>query len=154
MNINPITVDDENRMIFYPSENLDISQLELLLLHNTTKHYKFIQKTSSITTVLNTMFPVAELDLEAVQKDNTDIQRMIRILQGEETLNHPVNLMSHFFRYLHKHIKRLEVTNGVLYRNFFHNTGLETHKQIVFPKKCMLDIIKTLHSNPMQRPPQ
>ena len=43
MNINPITIDDENRMIFYPSENLDISQFELLLQHKSTKHFKFIQ---------------------------------------------------------------------------------------------------------------
>ena len=73
MKINPITVDDKNRMKFHPSENFDISQLELLLQHNSTKHYKFIQKTLSNTTVSNTMSPVNGGLLIAVQKGNSDI---------------------------------------------------------------------------------
>ena len=154
MKINPITLDDEKRMNSHSFENLDISQLELLLQHNSTKHYKFIQNTSSNSTVLNTMSPVGEVDLVAVQKDNSGIQHLIRILQGEETLNHTVNLVSQFSQKLHKHIKRLEVNKSVLHRKFFNNSGLETHKQIVLAEKCMLDIVRTLHSNPpMQRQP-
>ena len=151
MKINPITLDDEKRMNFHSSENLDISQLELLLQHNSTKHYKLIQNTSSNSTVLNTMSPVGEVHLVAVQKDNSGIQHLIRILQGEETLNHTVNLVSQFSQKLHKHIKRLEVNKSVLHRKLFNNSGLETHKQIVLAEKCMLDIVRTLHINPLCR---
>ena len=96
------------------------------------------------------MSRVGEVDLVAVQNGQIDIQRMIGILQGEKTLNHPVNLISQFFQMLHKHIKRLEVVIGVHYRKSLDNIGLETQKQIVLPENCMLDIIRTMHSNPMQ----
>ena len=75
---------------------------------------------------------------------------MLKILSGETTLNHSVNLMSTFFRKLHKNRKRLENVNGVLYRIFYDHTGLESHKQIVVPDQVMLEIIRSLHSNPVQ----
>ena len=75
--VNPFTVDDENWML-HPSKNFDIFELELLLQGEETKHYKFIQKTASSTTVLNKMSPEKEVDLVAIQKDN-DIQRKLQV---------------------------------------------------------------------------
>ena len=78
---------------------------------------------------------------------------MLKNLSGKTTLNHPVNLMSTFYQKLHKNRKRLENVNGVLYRIFYDHTGLESHKLIVVPDKVMLEIIKFLHSNPVQGHP-
>ena len=61
--------------------------------------------------------------------------------------------MNQYFQKLHKHIKRLEVNNGVLYRKYFDQTGLESHKQIVVPENSMIDIIKKLHNNTTQGHP-
>ena len=134
MKVNPITVDDD----FLPSKNLDISQLELMLLHNSTKYYKFIQNHILELNCFKRDVPVDEVDLLAVRKDNSDIQHMIRFLKGEETLNHSVNLIVHFPQKLHKHMKRLEVNNGVLYRQL---------------SSIIRVTIRTLHSNPMQGHP-
>ena len=78
---------------------------------------------------------------------------MVKILSGETTLTDSVNLMSTFFQKLYKNRKRLENVNGVLYRIFYDHTGLESHKQIVVPDQVMLEIIKSLHSNPVQGHP-
>ena len=78
---------------------------------------------------------------------------MLKILSGETTWTHPVNLMSTFFQKLHKNRKRLENVNGVLYRIFYDHTGLESHKPIVVPDKVMLEIIRSLHSNPVEGHP-
>ena len=78
---------------------------------------------------------------------------MLKILSGETTLTHPVNLMSTFFQKLHINRKRLENVNGVLYRIFYDHTGLESHKQIVKPDQVILKIIKSLRSYPVQKHP-
>ena len=78
---------------------------------------------------------------------------MIRFLEGTEILQHPVNMQDQFFQKLHKNRKRLQVVNGVLYRQFFDHTGLESHKQLVVPEDCILKIIKTLHNSPVQGHP-
>ena len=61
--------------------------------------------------------------------------------------------MSTFYHKLHKNRKRLENVNGVLYCIFYDHTGLEYHKQIVVPEQVMLEIIMSLHSNPVQGHP-
>ena len=61
--------------------------------------------------------------------------------------------MSTFFQKLHKNRKRLEIVNEVLYRIFYDYTGLESHKQIVVPDQVMLEIIRSLHNNPVQGHP-
>ena len=127
MKINPITVDENNRINFHPSKNLDISQLELLLKKNNTKHCKFIPKTSSNTSVLNTMSPVAELEFLAVQKNNIAIQRMVRFIQGEETLNHPVNLMSKFFQKLRNTSNAWRSKMAFYTENSLHSTLCRDH---------------------------
>ena len=70
----------------------------------------------------------------------------------DQTL-HSVNLMSTLFQKLHKNRKRLENVNGVLYRIFYDHTGLESHKPIVVPDQVMLEIVRSLHSNPVQGHP-
>ena len=61
--------------------------------------------------------------------------------------------MSTFFQKLHKNRKRLDNVNGFLYRIFYDHSGLESHKQIVVPDQVMLEIIRSLHSNPVQGHP-
>ena len=78
---------------------------------------------------------------------------MIRFLEGTEILQHPVSMQDQFFQKLHKNRKRLQVVNGVLYRQFFDHTGLESHKQLVVPEDCILKIIRTLHNSPVQGHP-
>ena len=114
---------------------------------------RFIAKTSLLHPVTKEVRPPGGVDLILTQKTNSDIQLMLIILSGETTLTHPVNLMSTFFQKLHKNRKRLENVNGVLYHKFFDLTGLESHKQVVVPDQVMLEIIKPLHSNPVQRHP-
>ena len=106
-------------MNFYPSKNLEISKRDLLLQHNGNKHYNIIQTTSSSTTVLNILSIERDVHFVVVQKDNTDIQRTIYILQSVETYpQSPSQRYEPTFPKLHKHIKRLEVINGVLRKIF------------------------------------
>ena len=63
---------------------------------------KFIVKTSLLAPVTKAVSPSGGVDLILTQKLNKDIQPMLKILSGETTLNHPVNLMSTFFQKLHK----------------------------------------------------
>ena len=78
---------------------------------------------------------------------------MLKTLSGETTFNHIVNLMSTFFKKLCKNRKRLENVNGVLYRIFYDHTGLESHNQIVVPNQVILEIIRSLHNNPIEGHP-
>ena len=91
-----------------------------------------------------------EVDLVVLQKDNNDTQRMIHILKGDETPKYPVNPMNPLFQKLLKRLIRLEIFNSVSNRKMFNNNRLKTHKQIVVSEKCTVDIIRTLHSNPIQ----
>ena len=93
------------------------------------------------------------IDLIQAQKANWVIQKMIRVFEGSEILQHPVNMQDQFFQKLHKNRKRLQVVNGVLYRQFFYHTGLESHKQLVVPEDCILKIVRTLHNSPVQGHP-
>ena len=114
---------------------------------------KSIVKTSLLCQLTKEVSPSRGVDLILTQKTNNDIQLMLTILAGETTLNHPVNLMSMFFRKRSTNWKRLENANGVLYRIFYDHSGLESHKQVVVPDQVMLEIIRSLHKNPMQGHP-
>ena len=61
--------------------------------------------------------------------------------------------MSTFFQKLPKNRKLLEIVNGVLCRLFYNHTGLESHKQIVVPDQVIIQIIRSLHNNPVQGHP-
>ena len=63
---------------------------------------KFIVKIPLLNPVTKEVSPFGEVDLILAQKTNNDIQLMFKILSGETTLNHSVNLMSNFFQKLHK----------------------------------------------------
>ena len=54
---------------------------------------------------------------------------------------------------MHRNRKRVQVVNGVLYRQFFDHTGVESHKQLVVPEDCILKIVRTLHNSPVQGQP-
>ena len=114
---------------------------------------QFIRKVSLSHPVMSHVSPAEGIDLIHVQKNNWVIQKMIRFLEGTEILQHPVNMQDQFFQKLHKNRKRLQVVNGVLYRQFFDHTGLESHKQLVVPEDCILKIIRTLHNSPVQGHP-
>ena len=114
---------------------------------------KFTVRTSLLSSVTTEVSPSGGVDLMLTQKTNSDIQLLLKILPGETTSTHPVNLMSMFFQILHKNRKRLENVNGALYRIFYDHTGLESHKQIVVPDQVMLEIIRSLHSNTLQGHP-
>ena len=97
--------------------------------------------------------PAEGINLIQVQRANWVIQKMIRVLEDSEILQHPVNMQDQFFQKLYNNRKRLQVVNRVLYRQFFDHTGLESHKQLVVPKDCILKIIRTLHNSPVQGHP-
>ena len=75
------------------------------------------------------------------------------LMPNETTLlNHPVNLISTFFKNFTK-LKTPWNVNGVLYRIFYDHTGLESLKQIIVPDQVMLEMIRSLPSNPVQGDP-
>ena len=88
---------------------------------------QFIHKVSLSSPVMRQVSPAEGIDLIQVKKANWVIQKMIRILEGSEVLQHPVIMQDQFFQKLYKNRKRLQVVNGVLYRQFFDHTGLESH---------------------------
>ena len=102
---------------------------------------------------MNQVSPAEGIDLIETQKANWVIQNVIRVLEGSEILQHRVNMLDQFFQKLYKNRKRLQVVNGVLYRQFFDNTGLESHKQLVVPEDCIKKKIRTLHNSPVQGHP-
>ena len=75
---------------------------------------------------------------------------MIRVLEGSEIWQHPVNIQDQFFQKVYKNRKTLQAVNGVLLGQFFDHTGLESHKQLVVPEDCARKIIRTLHNSPIQ----
>ena len=114
---------------------------------------QFIRKIPLSSPVMSQVSPAEGIDLIQAQKANWVIQKLIRVLEGSEILQHPVNMQDQFFQKLHKNRKRLQVVNGVLYRQFFDHTGLESHKQLVVPEDCILKIVRTLHNSPVQEHP-
>ena len=64
-----------------------------------------------------------------------------------------INFCSQFFQKLYKNNKRLEVIDGVLYRQYFDHSGKRIRRQIVVPETLIMDIIRTLHENPVQGHP-
>ena len=79
---------------------------------------QFIRKVSISRPVMSQVSPAEGIDLIENQKTNWVIQKMIRVLEGSEILQHLVNMQDQFFQKLHKIRKRLQVVNGVLYRQF------------------------------------
>ena len=82
---------------------------------------------------------------------NSDVQRMLRILNQNETLSNHVNFERQFFQKLVK--KRLEVVNNLLYRNFFDGTLKIKCKQIVVLPETIRQVIQSLHDDPLKGNP-
>ena len=85
---------------------------------------QFIRKVPLSRPVMSQVSPAEGIDLIESQKTDWNIQKMIEVLEGSEILQHPVNMQDQFFQKLHKNCKRLQVVNGVMYRQFFDHTGL------------------------------
>ena len=92
-------------------------------------------------------------EIVKAQGENSDVQRVIRILTVQETPPNKVNFASTFFQKLFKYRKRLEVVNNVLYRQFFDNVGKLAYRQNVVPPETTEAIIRTMHGDPMQGHP-
>ena len=103
--------------------------------------------------VVNQVCPNGDFQIVQDQLQNSDIQRMIRILSQNETPPNHANFESQFFKKLVKNKKRLEVVNNVLYRNFFDGTGKIKCKQIVVPPETIHQIVQSLHNDPLQDHP-
>ena len=63
---------------------------------------QFIRKVSLSRPVMSQVSPAEGIDLIESQKTNWVIQKMIRVLEGSEILQHPVNMQDQFFQKLHK----------------------------------------------------
>ena len=75
--------DDEKRMDSpIPPTHNDLPQLDEIFHPKDITYIKIIQKTSPHSIPMNAMSPTHEVDLVALQAKNTDIQQMIRIIQG------------------------------------------------------------------------
>ena len=93
---------------------------------------RFIVRTSLLAPVAKEDSPSGGVDLILTKKLDSDNELMLRILFGETSLNHPVDLMSTFFQKLHKNRKRIENVNGVLYRIVCDHTGLESQNKSLY----------------------
>ena len=100
--------------------------------------------------MVNQVCPSGTSENVKAQGENSDVQRIIRILTVQETPQNQVNFTSTFFQKLYKNRKRLEVVNNVLYTQFFDNVGKLAFRQIVVPPETTEAIIKTMHGDPMQ----
>ena len=103
--------------------------------------------------MVNQVCPSGTSEIVKAQGENSDVQRVIRILTVQETPPNQVNFASTFFQKLFKNRKRLEVVNNVLYRQFFDNVGKLAYRQIVVPPETTEAIIRTMHGDPMQGHP-
>ena len=102
---------------------------------------------------VNQVCPSGNSEIVKAQGENSDVQRVIRILTVQETPPNQVNFASTFFQKQFKNRKRLEVVNNVLYRQFFDNTGNLAYRQIVVPPETTETIFRTMHCDPMQGHP-
>ena len=102
---------------------------------------------------VNQVCPSENSEIVKAQGENSDVQRVFRILAVQETPPNQVNFASTFFQKLFQNRKRLEVVNNVLYRQFFDYTGNLAYRKIVFPPETTEAIISTLHGDPMQGHP-
>ena len=102
---------------------------------------------------VNQVCPSGTSEIVKAQGENSDVQRVIRILTVQETPPNQVNFTSTFFQKLFKNRKRLEVVNNALYRQFFDNVGNLAYRQIVVPPETTEAIIRTMHGDPMQGHP-
>ena len=102
---------------------------------------------------VNQVCPSGTSEIVNAQGENSDVQRVIRILTVQETPPNQVNFTSNFFQKLFKNRKRLEVVNNALYRQFFDNVGNLAYRQIVVPPETTEAIIRTMHDDPMQGHP-
>ena len=112
---------------------------------------RFYQRNQTHT--VNQVCPSGDSEIVRAQGENSEVQRVIRIITVQETPPNQVNFASTFFQKLFKNRKRLEVVNNVLYRQFFDNTGNFAIRQIVVPPETTEAIIRTMHGNPMQGHP-
>ena len=103
--------------------------------------------------MVNQVCPSGTSEIVKAQGENSDVQRVIRILTVQETPPNQVNFASTFFQKLFKNSKRLEVVNNVLYRQFFDNVGNLAYRQIVVPPETTEAIIRTMQGDPMQGHP-
>ena len=62
-------------------------------------------------------------------------------------------MQDQFIQKLNKNRKILQVVNGVLYRQLFDHTGLESHEQLVVPEDCVMEIIRALNNITVQGHP-
>ena len=155
--------DDGKRMMFTNCERTSASDdfiangnhltYRLTDVDESIQLIQFIRKVSLSRPVMSQVSPAEGIDLIESQKTNWVIQKLIRVVEGSEMLQHPVNMQDQFFQKLHKNCKRLQVVNGFLYRQFFDHTGQESHMQLVVPEDCILKIIRTLHNSPVQGHP-
>ena len=97
--------------------------------------------------------PSGTPEIVKAQGENSDVQRMIRMITVQETPPNQVNFKSAFFQKLYKNRKRLEVVNNVFYRQFFDNVGNLAFRQIVVHPETTEAIIKTMHGDHMQGHP-
>ena len=100
--------------------------------------------------VVNQVCPNGDFQIVQDQLQNSEIQRMIRILSQNETPPNHANFECQFFQKLVKNKKRLEVVNNVLYRSFFDGTGKIKCEQIVVPPETIHQIVQSLHNEPLQ----
>ena len=103
--------------------------------------------------MVNKVCPSRNSEIVKAQGENSDVQRVIRILSAQETPPNQVNFASTFFQKLFKNRKRLEVVNNVLYRQFFNNVGNLAYQQIEVPPETTEPLIRTMHGDPMQGHP-
>ena len=100
--------------------------------------------------MVNQVCPSGTTEVVKAQGENSDVQRMIRILNVQQTPPpNQVNFTSTFFQKLFKICKRLEVVNNVLYRQCFDNVGNLDFRQIVVPPETTEAIIRTIYGDPM-----
>ena len=103
--------------------------------------------------MVNQVCPSGDSEIVKAQGENSDVQRVIRILTAQETPPNQVNFASTFIQKLFKNRKRLKIVNNVLYRQFFDNVGNLAYRQIVVPPETTEAIIRTMHGDPMQGHP-
>ena len=112
---------------------------------------RFYQRTQIHT--VNQVCSSGNSQIVKAQGENSDVQRVIRVITVQETPPNQVNFASTFFQKLFKNRKRLKVVNKVLYRQFFDNVGNLAYRQVVVPPETTEAVIRTMHGDPTQGHP-
>ena len=136
------TPDNSISLIQQTSDSSEYAYDELILSYIPTINTLRIQNPLDELDVTENNQP---LNVSEEQLKDDDIRTVISWIEGHAQPN-PIYLSITQKKYL-KQLPRLHVTNGILYRKFFDQTGKASHDQLCLPLHLQKEVLFRIHNS-------